>query len=155
MGTEAVERLDSFVGALRSNFQMSANAPIVTDLSGRNRTLPDRNRSFACGRGGAILRKCLDRAPAWASCPMTFTFRSSLCPVAVGLQDAVDDHMDESRPLDCVTGHHVDQADVRPGRDVALAQDDPAQIVLSDLSDRPVGVRDVRTACRLLTLRTA
>ncbi len=55
-------------------------------------------------------------------------------PVADGVQDAVDDHMEtvaEREP-----GYRVDQADVRSTWDTPLAQDDPAQVVLADLSDR-------------------
>lgn len=59
--------------AKRSRSEVSASAPIVTDLPGRRRALADRNRSFACEPSGAILRGCPDHAPAWAFCPMIFT----------------------------------------------------------------------------------
>ena len=54
--------------AKRSRSEVSASAHIVTDLPGRRRALADRNRSFACERSGAILRGCLDHAPAWTFC---------------------------------------------------------------------------------------
>ena len=38
--------------------------------------LPDRDRPFIPEARGAILSGCLDHAPAWAFCPMIFTFRS-------------------------------------------------------------------------------
>jgi hypothetical protein len=40
--------------------------------------LRDRDRPFIPATHGVILSGCLDRAPAWACCPMTSTFRSSL-----------------------------------------------------------------------------
>ncbi len=40
--------------------------------------LRDRDRPFIPETHRAILPGCLDDAPAWASCPMTSTFRSSL-----------------------------------------------------------------------------
>lgn len=46
--------------------------------------LRDRDRPFILEGRGAILSGCLDRAPTWAFCPMTFTFRSSLGLVSVG-----------------------------------------------------------------------
>ncbi len=59
--------------AKRSRFEVSASAPIVIDLPGRRGALADRNRSFACGQSGAILRRCPDHAPAWAFCLTIFT----------------------------------------------------------------------------------
>ncbi len=44
--------------------------------------LRDRDRPFILGVLGAILSGCLARVPAWASCPMTFTFRSSPGPAS-------------------------------------------------------------------------
>ena len=46
--------------------------------------LRDRDRLFISEARGPILFGCLDRAPAWAFCPMTFTFRSSLGLVSAG-----------------------------------------------------------------------
>lgn len=48
----------------------------------------DRDRPFIQEARGAILSGCLDRAPAWASCPMTSTFRSSLGLGSVGRRSA-------------------------------------------------------------------
>ena len=59
--------------AKRSRFDVSASAPVITDLPGRSRALADRNRSFACERSGAILRGCPDHASAWAFCLTIFT----------------------------------------------------------------------------------
>ena len=59
--------------AKRSRSEVSASAPLVTGLPGRRRALADRNRSFACGQSGAILRGCPDRVPAWAFCLTIFT----------------------------------------------------------------------------------
>lgn len=46
--------------------------------------LQDRGRPFSPEARGAMLWGCLARMPAWAFCPMTFTFRSSLGLVSVG-----------------------------------------------------------------------
>jgi hypothetical protein len=64
--------------AKRSRFEMCASAPFFAHLPGRNRALPDRNRSFACERSGAILRRCPDHAPAWAFYPTIFTSSRNL-----------------------------------------------------------------------------
>jgi hypothetical protein len=48
----------------------------------------DRDRPFTPKVRGAILSGCLARVPAWAVCPMTFTFRSSPGPVSVGRRSA-------------------------------------------------------------------
>ena len=42
--------------------------------------LRDRDRSFTPKVRGAILSRCLARAPAWAFCPMTSTLRSEPWP---------------------------------------------------------------------------
>lgn len=54
--------------------------------------LRDRDRPFIPETHGAILSGCLDRAPAWASCPMTFTFRSSLGLVSVDRRSTTHRH---------------------------------------------------------------
>src|SRR5579883_3569063 len=59
--------------AKRSRFEMSASAPVVTGLPGRERALADRKRSFACEGSGAILRGCPDHARAWAFCLTIYT----------------------------------------------------------------------------------
>jgi len=51
--------------------------------------LRDRDRPFIPKARGAILSGCLDRVPAWAFCPMTFTFRSSLGLVLVGRRSTI------------------------------------------------------------------
>jgi hypothetical protein len=45
-----------------------------------------------------------------------------------GVEDALDDHV--VPVVKTVTGHQVDQADVRAAGDVVLSQYDPAQVVL-------------------------
>ena len=63
--------------AKRSRFEMSAGAPLMTDLPEGTSALTDRNRSFACEPSGAILPECPDRAPAWVFCPTIFTSSQS------------------------------------------------------------------------------
>ncbi len=59
--------------AKRSRFEMSAGAPLLTDLPEGTSALTDRNRSFACEPSDAILWGCLDHAPASVFCPTIFT----------------------------------------------------------------------------------
>ena len=59
--------------AKRSRSEMRESAPLVIGWPGKRSALADRNRSFACGQSGAILRGCPDHAPAWAFCLTIFT----------------------------------------------------------------------------------
>jgi hypothetical protein len=68
--------------AKRSRFEMSASTPSITALPGRRRVLWDKYRLFALKPYRAMLAGCPVRAPAWASCPTTFTSRRSLGPVS-------------------------------------------------------------------------
>src|ERR1017187_7962436 len=54
-------------------------------------------------------------------------------PVGRGAENSVDDHVEAV--AECVAGYRVDEADIRPARDITLAQHDPAKVVLADQGD--------------------
>lgn len=61
----------------------------ATRRPGGGRMLRDKDRPFILGVLCAMLSGCLARVPAWAFCPMTFTFRSSLGRVSAGRRSAI------------------------------------------------------------------
>jgi hypothetical protein len=55
--------------------------------------------------------------------------------VVIGVEDAFDDRVEAV--IQAVAGRLVDEADVRAARDVALAQDGAAKVILADNRDAP------------------